>query len=665
MTGVVATFRAVVAVGLLMGVYVLVLGLAVGDAVLVFEVLLTETTDAADTSSPVGAMITVPVVGALFWGLAAVSRPTFTDVGSVPLTPEQAPLLWHTTRQLADAVGTSPPTEIHLVAEVNAGVTEEAWLLGLVGGRRRLYLGLPLVLGSTQDELRAVIAHELGHYAGRHTRLLAITHRSRGSLHEIMRRLELTARVASYTFLFVWVVRRFFLGYAKCFDLLTLSTGRRQEFEADAVAARVAVPPKAGSSASVGDPGTTSIDGRGVVVDALRTQAALAYSWDRLIAGYVAPGREHGIVPERPFDLFVDMLDDVGYRATVDRLRMSPPEPERTRRDTHPTLARRIAALDAPAGHNRDRVRPAAALLGDWHLLARNLRCEGEIEPPFATARSLPNDEWLHRITALLAGDAAHRLRAVAAQHSGVPNPGIGTVLELLGRGHGARMAAALAAEGTPAPGRPAPDAHELTAHLTALVNEALVAARRARWVPSWTQPSLAEPIGPMPPYLDLVRAAPHDPDEALRLRGLLVSVGVDVEAGPPPARHRGAAGHDAEESEDVAGEVGIDFIPRWRRLLLPRQTREERRANNVFNVLMLATMIVGSVAVALYIVVYEPDHYIKRPIPTYQPLPPGDARLPDLGTPGRFTFDPDLTWPTRAQPTSILPPLWTLVPRN
>ncbi|MGW9213003.1 M48 family metalloprotease [Embleya sp. NPDC055664] len=350
-----ATFRAVVAVGLLMGVYVLVLGLAVGDAVLVFEVLLTETTDAADTSSPFGALITVPVVGALFWGLAAVSRPTFTDVGSVPLTPEQAPLLWHTTRQLADAVGTSAPTEIHRVAEVNAGVTEEAWLLGLVGGRRRLYLGLPLVLGLTHDELRAVIAHELGHYAGRHTRLLAITHRSRESLHEIVRRLELTARVASYTVLFVWVVRKFFVGYAKCFDLLTLAMGRRQEFDADAVAARVAVSAEAGSPASAGDPDTTPIDGRGVVVDALRTQAALTYSWNRLIAAYVAPGHEQGIAPERPFDLFADMLDYVAYRATVDRLRMSPPEPPRTRRDTHPPLARRIAALGAPSGHGRPR----------------------------------------------------------------------------------------------------------------------------------------------------------------------------------------------------------------------------------------------------------------------------------------------------------------------
>ncbi|MFE3202591.1 M48 family metalloprotease [Embleya sp. NPDC059237] len=660
-----ATFRAVVAVGLLMGVYVLVLGLAVGDAVLVFEVLLTETTDAADTSSPFGALITVPVVGALFWGLAAVSRPTFTDVGSIPLTPEQAPLLWHTTRQLADAVGTSAPTEIHLVAEVNAGVTEEAWLLGLVGGRRRLYLGLPLILGLTHDELRAVIAHELGHYAGRHTRLLAITHRSRESLHEIVRRLELTARVASYTVLFVWVVRKFFVGYAKCFDLLTLAMGRRQEFDADAVAARVAVSAEAGSPASAGDPDTTPIDGRGVVVDALRTQAALTYSWNRLIAAYVAPGHEHGIAPERPFDLFADMLDDVAYRATVDRLRMSPPEPPRTPRDTHPPLARRIAALGAPSGHGRGPARPAVALLGDWDILARGLRCEGEIEPPLATARLLPNDEWRQRITALLAGDAADRLRAVAAQYSGVPNPGIGTILDLLGRGHGARMAAALAAEGTPAPGRPAPDPHELTAHLAALVNEALVAARRARWVPSWTRPDLVETIGPMPPYLDLVRAAPHDPEEATRLRNVLASVGVDLDAGPAPGRHRGAAGHDADERVDAVGEAGIDFVPRWRRLLLPRRTREERRANTVFNALILGTMIMGSVAVALYVVVFEPDHYNKRPIPTYQPLRPGDERLPGLGTPGRSTHDPGLTFPTGPQPTPIFPPLPTLVPRN
>ncbi|MYS82827.1 M48 family metalloprotease [Embleya scabrispora] len=660
MSGVVTTLRALVAVGLLVGIYVLVLGLAMLDAVLVFETLLTETTDAADTSNPLGALITVPVVGALCWGLATASRPTFTDEGSVPLTPEQAPLLWSTTRQLADAVGTSPPTEIRLVAEVNAAVTEEAWLLGLVGGRRRLYLGLPLVLGLTHDELRAVIAHELGHYAGRHTRLLAITHRSRESLREVLRRLELAARVASHTAAFVWVLRRFFIGYTKCFDLLTLAMGRRQEFEADAVAARVAVPPAAGPSATV--------DGRGVVVDALRALGALTASWDRLIADYVAPGREHGIVPERPFDLFAAMLDDVAHRAIVDQVKMSPPEPKRTPWDTHPSLARRIAALGGASGRHGGPGRPAVALLGDWDLSARRLWGKSEIGLPSPAVRPLPNDEWRYRITALLAGDAADRLRAVAAQQSDTPNPGVGEVLDLLRSGHGARLATALTAEvaadrGTPAAAEVPRDRHELTVHLAALVGEALVAAGLARWVPSWTQPGLVEAIRAIPPYSNLVRGAPHDPDEATRLRELLNSIGVDLEASPPPGRYRGAAAHDADGGADAADEVGIDFTPRWRRVLFTWPTREERRAGNVFNALMLGALVVGSVAVAVYVAVYDPDHGHEEPVPTYQPLRPGGGGPPGLGTTGSRPGDPGRVFPSRVQLTPIHPPLRTLGP--
>ncbi|MFF7250100.1 M48 family metalloprotease [Embleya sp. NPDC008237] len=663
----VITARALLAVVLLVGVYVLVLGLVVLDAVLVFEVLLSETRDAEDSSSPVGALITVPAVGALVWGLAAVSRPTFTDTASVQLTPDQAPLLWRTTRQLADAVGTSPPVEIHLVTEVNAAVTEEAWLLGLVGGRRRLYLGLPLVLGLTHDELRAVIAHELGHYAGRHTRLLAITRRSRESLREIVQRLDIAARVAQYTAAFVWLLRKFFVGYTKCFDLLTLATHRRQEFEADAVAARVVVP--SAPYASVADPGTTAGDGRGVVADALRALGALTCSWDRLITGYVKPGREHGIVPERPFDLFAAMLDDVAFRATVDQLKMDPPEPTRTPWDTHPSLARRIAALGGASGGSFGAGQPAVTLLGDWHVAARDLRDKAEIGLPPDAAQQLPNDEWRRRVTELLAVDTADRLRAAAAQQSSLANPGVGAVLDLLRAGRGAGLAATLAAEvatnATLVPAAPSPHHDELTTHLAALVNEALVDAGQVHWVPSWTQPHLAQAYGSMPPYLHLVWAAPRDPDAANRLRELLASVGVDVDAGPPPRRHGGEASLGTSEVE----EVGIVVVPRWQRVFFPQRTRAELKAQAIFGALTLGALVVGAVVVGFYVALYDPNQGRDEPIgpvPTF--VRPGEGAGGPRGfrTPGSYSGDPGLIFPSQVIRTPSFPPLLqTLGPRN
>lgn len=227
--------RTLIAVGLLIGIYVLALVLAALDTLVVFEFLVHQTRDeAGSTTNPVAILASVPAVGAVFWGLATVSRPSFTLAESVALSEQDAPRLWRLTDELARTLGTEAPSEIHLTAEVNAAVTEESWLLGLVAGRRRLYLGLPLLLGMTEDELRAVLGHELGHYAALDTRLAAVVHRGSQSLHQLTAKLELLGRASSYTRTFAWVVRKVFAGYTLCFDLVTLAMARQQERAADA-----------------------------------------------------------------------------------------------------------------------------------------------------------------------------------------------------------------------------------------------------------------------------------------------------------------------------------------------------------------------------------------------------------------------------------------------
>jgi Zn-dependent protease with chaperone function len=56
-------------------------------------------------------------------------------------------------------------------------VTEQAWRAGRGGATRTLYLGLPLLVGLSADELRAVISHEMAHYAGGHARTSMLMHR--------------------------------------------------------------------------------------------------------------------------------------------------------------------------------------------------------------------------------------------------------------------------------------------------------------------------------------------------------------------------------------------------------------------------------------------------------------------------------------------------------
>src|SRR5262245_47222634 len=97
----------------------------------------------------------------------------------VPLTETRAPELWADVRRLATTAGTRAPDEIRIVTDVNAAVSENARLLGLIPGRRYLYVGMPLLMTLTVSQLRAVIAHELGHYSHSHTRLGEIAYRGR------------------------------------------------------------------------------------------------------------------------------------------------------------------------------------------------------------------------------------------------------------------------------------------------------------------------------------------------------------------------------------------------------------------------------------------------------------------------------------------------------
>ncbi|MEU8946111.1 M48 family metallopeptidase [Streptomyces sp. NPDC048489] len=93
---------------------------------------------------------------------------------ALPVTPHDQPELWAQIQAAAEVTGQRPPDELYLVAEANAWVAEQSRLLGLLPGRRRMLLGLPMLDGLTVPQLRAVLAHEFGHYANLDTRLGAM-----------------------------------------------------------------------------------------------------------------------------------------------------------------------------------------------------------------------------------------------------------------------------------------------------------------------------------------------------------------------------------------------------------------------------------------------------------------------------------------------------------
>ncbi|MBV2133982.1 M48 family metalloprotease [Pseudomonas sp. MAP12] len=77
------------------------------------------------------------------------------------------PQLQQVIEQLCQAIGLRPPVAVHLCNEVNASVHFQGGWSGFFSGDKVLTIGMPLVAGTTVQQLVGVLAHEFGHFAQR------------------------------------------------------------------------------------------------------------------------------------------------------------------------------------------------------------------------------------------------------------------------------------------------------------------------------------------------------------------------------------------------------------------------------------------------------------------------------------------------------------------
>ncbi|HEU4542748.1 MAG TPA: M48 family metallopeptidase [Jiangellaceae bacterium] len=163
----ITSVRAALSAAMLVGFYVYALAIAGG--LFVGTALLIEVLPGAVLGKLLLVTLAVPfAILVATWRLIRAKTP---PPEGLKVRPGRAPGLWAEARAIAAAVGTRPPDEIRLVPEVNAAVSERTHLLGVIGGRRYLYIGVPLLQALTVSQLRAVLAHEFGHYSHSHTRL--------------------------------------------------------------------------------------------------------------------------------------------------------------------------------------------------------------------------------------------------------------------------------------------------------------------------------------------------------------------------------------------------------------------------------------------------------------------------------------------------------------
>jgi Zn-dependent protease with chaperone function len=459
--------RAVQALGLLAGFYLIALGalaLIVGFDVLVFEHLGSSSSYGALKLVALSVLVAIPLIRGVF----LVRRPKDVPPPGISVSEQQQPELWARVRALAGAVGTRAPDEIRMIPAVNAAVSENPRLLGLIPGHRRMLIGVPLLLGLTEPQLDAVLAHELGHYSNRDTRLAGITVRGRQSLITVVEHARASGR---------GITAALFASYANLYIRVSESVGRRQELAADLAAARIA--------------------GRDHAAGALRQVPALDAAYDYYLEHYAGAGWDAGVLPlaEEFYGGFRSLLSNPKRQQELAGIRQELPVQPTTPYDSHPPMPERVAALEALPADGRTVTGaelPASALVRDLDQLFAAVAATA-LPPQAAGKRTVGWNELT-----VAAGQAALVARSsflteAVQQAWGRPLTGLPDLLDGIDAGQLDAIAAQLPTTeaATGATGRAAREIARTAARhaVRPLVLLALVDSGRARFVHSWDEP--------------------------------------------------------------------------------------------------------------------------------------------------------------------------------
>src|SRR6266404_2670033 len=150
------------------------------------------------------------------------------------LGQEEAPGLWGLTKEVADAIGTRPVTEIRVTPGTEVAVYERGGLRSRMNDQaeRVLIIGVGVLNGFKQNDFRAVLAHEYGHFQHRDTAGGDMALRVRMTMEQFALNI---VRAKQNT---IWNLGFHFLRiYHRIFAKISQGAGRLQEVLADRLSA--------------------------------------------------------------------------------------------------------------------------------------------------------------------------------------------------------------------------------------------------------------------------------------------------------------------------------------------------------------------------------------------------------------------------------------------
>ena len=304
-------------------------------------------------------------------------------VGGMRLERESQPRLFKEVEDIAKAMNQAPPSEVYLVPEVNAWVTEHG---GRGGSRRIMGLGLPLLAVLDLSQFRAVLAHEFGHYYGGDTKLGPWLYRTRMTIGRTVK--GLSERGHS-------VLQVPFRKYGELFLRITQKVSRLQELKADELAARHA--------------GVTAM------ADGLTTIHSGGAAFDLYWGNEVVPVLSEGYVPPI-LEGFAAFMKQANVKAFLSKqMDESLTQSDGDLYDSHPPLRQRLDAIEKVKGASVERRKePVLSILRNVEELEREMIA--------GLARASGGPERLEPVAWTDAGQIAllPRWRKIATAYSGL-----------------------------------------------------------------------------------------------------------------------------------------------------------------------------------------------------------------------------------------------------
>lgn len=170
---------------------------------------------------------------------------------------QDEPELFALLEEIVAQTHTHFPKKVYLSAAVNASVFYDSsfWSM-FFPVKKNLEIGLGLVNGVTKQELKAILAHEFGHFSQQSMKVGSYVYHVNQVIYNLLyenegysawlnRWASLSAYFAIFTKIAVWIIQGMQWVLQKIYNLLNLSymgLSREMEFHADEVAAKIAGP---------------------------------------------------------------------------------------------------------------------------------------------------------------------------------------------------------------------------------------------------------------------------------------------------------------------------------------------------------------------------------------------------------------------------------------